>query len=181
MARAIIAPDVQAASTIQVFEKSDTDLQGFIGELSAQIDAVNAGDMTRAEAILIAQAHTLNELFNTLARRAASNMGEYLNAAERYLRLALKAQSQCRATLETLSAVKHPPVVYARQANVTTGPQQVNNGVPSRTRETEIGQSKQSGDDSELLPDARASETESRINPPMETLGEIDGTKVARG
>jgi hypothetical protein len=181
MARAMMAPEVQAAATIQTFAKSDYDLQGFIDELSAQIDAVNAGDMKRAEGILITQAHTLNELFHALAHRAAMNMGEYFNAAERYMRLALKAQSQCRATLETLSAIKHPPVVYARQANIAHGHQQVNNGIPSRTRETEIGQSKQSGADSELLPDTRASETESGVDTPLETVGEIDRTKVGRG
>ena len=180
MARAMMAPEVQAAATIQTFAKSDYDLQGFIDELSAQIDAVNAGDMKRAEGILITQAHTLNELFHALAHRAAMNMGEYFNAAERYMRLALKAQSQCRATLETLSAIKHPPVVYARQANIAQN-QQVNNGIPSRTRETEIEQSKQSGADSELLPDTRASETESGVDTPLETVGEIDRAKVRRG
>jgi hypothetical protein len=60
------------------------------------------------------------------------------------MRLALKAQSQCRATLETLSVVKNPPsVAFVRQANIANGPQQVNNGPPSaadasRARETEI-------------------------------------------
>ena len=44
------------------------------------------------------------------------------------MRLALKAQSQCRATLETLATIKNPPVVIARQANISSGPQQVNNG-----------------------------------------------------
>ena len=61
------------------------------------------------------------------------------------MRIALRAQSQCRAALETLAAIKNPPMVIAKQANVTTGPQQVNNGValgPSHTRENEFGQSK---------------------------------------
>jgi hypothetical protein len=146
--------------------------------LSAQVDAVHSGDMGRPEAMLITQAHTLNELFNNLTRRAASNMGEYMNAVETYLRLALKAQSQCRATLETLSAVKNPPVVYARQANIAQGHQQVNNGTTprreSRTRENETSQSKQSGDDSELLSDARTSQAESRIDPSLEAVGEVD-------
>ena len=39
------------------------------------------------------------------------------------MRIALKAQSQCRATLETLAAVKNLPVVFARQANIAQGPQ----------------------------------------------------------
>ena len=58
---------------------------------------------------------------------------------------ALKAQSQCRATLETLAAIKNPaPVAFVRQANIAHGPQQVNNGPQpaadgvSRARESEI-------------------------------------------
>ena len=62
-------------------------------------------------------------------------MGEYLEAMDRYLRLALKAQAQCRATIETLAAMKNPPVVFARQANISNGPQQVNNGQPPRAEE----------------------------------------------
>ena len=45
-----------------------------------------------------------------------------------YLRLALKAQAQSRATAEALAAIKQGPVVIARQANIAHGPQQVNNG-----------------------------------------------------
>lgn len=44
---------------------------------------------------------------------------------DRFTRLALKAQGQCRATVETLAAIKNPPVVFARQANIAHGPQQV--------------------------------------------------------
>lgn len=71
-------------------------------------------------------------------------MGEYLDAAETYMHLGLKAQSQCRATLETLAKIKNPaPVTFVRQANVAHGPQQVNNapqpatGEASRARESE--------------------------------------------
>lgn len=44
------------------------------------------------------------------------------------MRLALRAQNQARMTLETLSNIKNPPVIYAKQANIAHGPQQVNNG-----------------------------------------------------
>jgi hypothetical protein len=42
-------------------------------------------------------------------------------------------------TLETLATIKNPPVVFARQANIAQGPQQVNNQMmpaaePSRGR-----------------------------------------------
>jgi hypothetical protein len=94
-----------------------------------QIDEVNNGNMKRPEAILLAQAHTLDELFNNLARRA--HKVQSLKQYEMDLRLALKAQSQCRATLETLAAIKNPPVIFAKQANISNGHQQINNGVQS--------------------------------------------------
>jgi hypothetical protein len=49
------------------------------------------------------------------------------------MRLALRAQGQCRATLETLAAIKNPPVVFARQANINNGGQQQVNNAPAPT------------------------------------------------
>jgi hypothetical protein len=79
--------------------------------------------------MLAIQAHTLDTIFNELARRSWSNVnGGYVEAGERYMRLALKAQSQSRATIETLSEMKNPkPVAFVQQANIANGPQQVNN------------------------------------------------------
>jgi len=105
--------------------------------LKESLAPIKAGDLSGAETMLAAQAAALNAMFGELARRSALNMGEYLDASERYMRLALKAQGQCRATLETLAAIKNPPVVFARQANINNGGlQQVNNGaqpVPAAT------------------------------------------------
>ncbi len=100
-----------------------------IGELSKKTRAVHKGNLQDAETLLTAQAFALDAIFMSLARRAQLNMGEYIDAADRYMRLALKAQGQCRATLETLANIKNPPVVVARQANIAHGPQQVNNTV----------------------------------------------------
>ena len=51
----------------------------------------------------------------------------------------IKAQSQCRATLETLAAVKNPqPVAFVQQANIAHGPQQVNNGAAEASRAGKI-------------------------------------------
>jgi hypothetical protein len=96
--------------------------------LRDRVRAVNSRNLTDPEATLVAQAHTLDVLFAHLTRRAVLNMGHALNATETYFRLALKAQSQCRATLQTLADIKNPPTIFARQANITNGPQQVNNG-----------------------------------------------------
>ena len=58
-------------------------------ELQRQVDAVNGGNMTRAEGMLVAQAHTRDELFNNLARRAHGQ--EHLLQYETHFRRALKA------------------------------------------------------------------------------------------
>ena len=105
------------------------------------VTAVSGGNLASAEKMLMAQAVALNTIFSELARRSALNMGEHLDASERYMRLALKAQGQCRATLQTLADIKNPrPVSFVNQANITTGPQQVNNGLahaPAGNSQTE--------------------------------------------
>lgn len=182
-AATVSTPEVRAGVTVDSFSKTfgDTDLGALIGELQKQSKRVHDGDLKRAESMLITQAHVLDAIFNELARRSAMNMGEYLEATERYMRLALKAQTQCRATLETLATVKNPPVVFAKQANIANGPQQINNGQPAPACEkTVIEQTQLSRGDDELLPDTRASQAESRINPALETLGEIDRAEVRR-
>jgi hypothetical protein len=62
------------------------------------------------------------------------------------LRLAFKAQGQCRSTFETLALMKNPPV-FARNANIANGPQQVNtqtviNGPASRAAISEAAPTK---------------------------------------
>ena len=132
IAKMLIKPSLQAAFTIHEWENT-SDAVSIMDVLSKQIHEVNQGNMNQAEAMLLAQAHTLDALFNNLARRAKNQ--QYLNQLEINLRLALKAQSQCRATLETLSAIKNPPVVIAKQANISNGHQQINNGVPATRTE----------------------------------------------
>lgn len=84
-----------------------------------------AGDLAIASRLLASQAITLDAMFTELARRAALNMSEYVNAAERYGRLALKAQSNCRATLETLAKLHQPREQTVRHVHVNEGGQAV--------------------------------------------------------
>lgn len=114
-----------------------------LAALHATAGRVQGGDLSHAEAMLQAQSVALNAVFTSLAKRSAES--DYMDHVERFLRLALKAQSQCRANIETLALLKNPPsAVFAKQANIAHGPQQVNNGPAStsRTRESETGQSR---------------------------------------
>jgi hypothetical protein len=101
--------------------------------LQSGVGAVNGGDLSAVEGLLSVQIVALNAMFGEMARRAALNMGQHIDAADRYMRLALRAQSQCRATAETLAVIKAGPPIFAHQANVAHGPQQVNNSATSPT------------------------------------------------
>lgn len=183
LARTALRPSVRGGITIcQLTEKLlPANLDKLIAELSTQAKLAIDGNLGRAEATLAVQAHTLDAIFNELARRAALNMGEYLNACELYMRLALKAQSQCRATLETLAAIKNPaPVAFVRQANIAHGPQQVNNATPaqpSRARESQNQPSKLLEQQSEERLDNPTSATTSRADSQLESVEALNRTE----
>lgn len=154
LARLVIHPAANAAVVMQKFCSpfGEQDLSSLVTALNEATGQIEAGNLIPVEAMLFNQAHALQAVFMNLARRAAANMGEHMSATESYMRLALKAQSQCRATLETLAAIKNPPTIFARQANINNGgQQQVVNGAqaqgggspaPAPARETQPEQSK---------------------------------------
>lgn len=102
------------------------DLTEIVAALYRETEKTQANDLSGVEARLTAQAATLDALFLRLLTRATGNMGQFLKAGEIYMRLALRAQAQSRATMETLALVKNPPV-FARQANIATTQQVTNN------------------------------------------------------
>ena len=183
LARTVLRPEIQAATAIAQYGKAygDLDLTALVNALDEQTSAVDQGDLARGEAMLTAQAHTLDAIFNNLARRAEN--AEYMDNLDRYLKLALRAQSQCRATWEALATIKNPPVMgYVRQANIAHGPQQVNNEVtgsqePSRTGENQNPQNKLMEHKNGEWLDPGATGTTSGADPEMATVGEVDGTK----
>ena len=103
------------------------------------------------------------------------------------MRIALKAQSQCRATLETLAQIKNPPVVFARQANIAQGPQQVNNGMTpageprAGAGETEKPQNKLLEAQHGERVDFGAPGAAVGSDPELATVGGGDGAEVRRG
>ncbi len=130
--------EVQLSSTILNTITTQSFLNSFAGEvdlteavtvMQEKSDKVIAGNLNEIESTLAAQVVSLNAIFSTLAKRSANNMGHELKTVEIYMRLALKAQAQCTRTAEVLAAIKNPPVVFAKQANIAQGHQQVNNGI----------------------------------------------------
>lgn len=136
-----------------------TDLTETINVMRDKVIKVNDGDLTELEATLTAQTVTLDTMFNELARRAVANMGTHMQVTESYMRLALKAQSQCARTIEVLANMKNPPIVYAKQMNVANGNQQVNNG-------------------NNLTTTHAPAHTGKIINPPNELLSEMNNATM---
>lgn len=87
-------------------------------ELHEQLKAVRGGKLGSVYNMLAAQAVSLDALYAEMMRRAIMNLGEYPDAVERYTRLALKAQSQSRATLEALAKMHQPREQTVRHVHV---------------------------------------------------------------
>nr|WP_295672194.1 hypothetical protein [Sphingomonas sp.] len=132
MARKLLEPHLRHALTASAFagkvlggDIKAPGIMDFVDHVQKAAGKAEAGDLAIASRLLASQAITLDAMFTELARRAALNMGEYINAAESYGRLALKAQSNCRATLGTLAKLHQPREQTVRHVHVNEGGQAV--------------------------------------------------------
>lgn len=98
------------------------DAAAIVDQRSAQ--AVS-GDLSFASATLASQAMTCDLMFAEFARRAADHLGTNIEVVERYARLAMKAQSNCRTTLEALTKLHQPREPTVRHVHVGNGGQAV--------------------------------------------------------
>jgi hypothetical protein len=126
---------VLSAVTLKRYSNAGDDLEvaDLVTEMRKAGGEVVAGDMGRVERMLVNQAITLDAIFNNMAQRSGKQ--DSFKGIEVLMRLALKAQAQARSTAEALALLKNP-MPYIKQANMTTGPQQVNNtyaGTPSHS------------------------------------------------
>jgi hypothetical protein len=177
----------QATAAVLPFSKwaGELDANKYLDGLNKKLELIQGGDTKHIEAMLYGQAVALEAIFSSLAQRAAVNVGEHMKAAELYLRLALKAQSQSRATLQALAEVKNPrPVAFVQQANFANGPQQVNNGAPEKFKTEQNEQipgqlpDNQGGLTHELV--ARTKGQAIGRNSSMEALGALHGAQDGR-
>ena len=175
-AKLMLHPAAAAAVASTEYLKSfgEPDVAALMHGLKESMAQVHEGNMKGAESMLIGQAHALQAIFMHLAGRSARC--STMKQTEMDMRLALKAQAQCCRTLEVLATMKNPPMILARQANVTTGPQQINNGTPTAGMSPACGDAKPI--QNELLErnhverlDAGAQSKASTGHPEMETMG----------
>jgi len=189
MALVLLDPAVVAGCFLADQHKGQPNLEikAFVAELRQHADAVKHCDLSRGEEMLTAQAHSLDSLFYSMANRSADNSRQgYLQAAEIYMKLAMRAQSQCRSTWEAIAEIKNPrQVAFVKQANMGHNVQ-VNNGSPStlspsRAEKPEITPNKVlEANDGERL-DTGAQSAAVGANQELETLGAINRAEVEGG
>ncbi|WP_144037225.1 hypothetical protein [Sphingomonas sp. TZW2008] len=123
LARSEIVPDTRhAVAGVNASSDLFGGTRGALGDavevMRDACDAVAGGDLSLLSRTLAAEALTLDATFTQMMRRAALNMAQYPDAADRYMRLAMKAQGQVRATVETLARMHQPREQTVRHIHV---------------------------------------------------------------
>lgn len=185
LARSGIEPSVVALTAIGGYQvtvpKEHLHFSALQTALDQQSAAVQAGDFSRPEAMLTVHAHTLDAVFHNLLIRAQRSMDAGQNAAaETFMRMALKAQSQCRTSIEALAEIKFPKsATFIRQTNIAQQ-QQVNNGATPAAGSTARPQEKNVTPTNELLEathgerlDTGTTSKAGGSNPQLETVGAV--------
>jgi len=165
------------AVVVTEFSKSymgdDVSLTRCMEALRQKTEALHGNDMNNMETLLMSQALALDTMFAALARRAKLTLDHHIDMGDKVLRLALKAQSQCRTTLETLANIKNPqPYIQHNRAQY----QQVNNGgimppetPPARENQKQTNELLDAPNDPERL-DFSATQTPIKTDQTMETV-----------
>lgn len=183
VAAAAASPSVNAAIVMDAYQGNtagDVNLMALVESLQESTDKTKAGDLSNLEAMLIGQATALQTMFTSLAKRASHQ--EYLTQYGVYMTLALKAQAQSRATISALVDLKYPKqaATFVKQANMTTGPQQVNNGaVASRMEKIESEPNKLLEADHGQRLDIGAQAAAGRANQGVEAVGAVHRAEIA--
>lgn len=171
-----LSSNVLNTLTTEAFTKSvlgEIDFTEAVAVMKEKSEKIIAGDLSELESTLSAQVVSLNAIFTALARRAMNS--EYLNQVETNLRLALKAQAQCASSIAVLATLKNPPIVFAKQANIAHGHQQINNNQPATHAGKTINSSNELlSEDNNATLDTRGTIEASGANQELAALETVD-------
>lgn len=102
---AIVARNLSNGLFGERFQPSTDDMAKVVAEIASRARSGEMGDMVD---VLSSQVVAVNAMFARMMGKATENMGHHLEATDRYFRLAMKAQAQTRATVETLAKMLSP-------------------------------------------------------------------------
>jgi hypothetical protein len=186
-ARSILAPCTVAANIIQnlyrdaetIFEGEKAqglDFHALQAELEGRCVSLINGDMSRVEAMLMGQAHSLQAISAFFAYKMAN--AEYMSTLEEYARLSFNAQNQCRQTLATLVELKNPKrATFIKQQNNAVN-QQINQR--ENPKNTEYPANKILEEIPSERLDPRTPQAAIGVNQEVEAMGENHRTKDGR-
>ena len=110
------------------FVNGGSNIQALAEVSTEQALKIGSGDLYSLEHMLLSQATALQAMFVDLALRAKRQ--DRYDGIQIMTTLALKCAAQSRQAVTALAELHQPrSVMFAKQANVSSGPQQVNNGV----------------------------------------------------
>jgi hypothetical protein len=162
----------------------DVSPQTLAALLNDQVQAISSGDLSQLEKLLLSQAIALQSMFVDLASKAREQTTR--DNLQVVTSLALKSAAASRQAITALADLRMPKsVMFAKQANVTSGPQQINNGViPTAGAARAEGFADRQN---ELLEaqhgqglDTGTSGTPGRTDPVLAAVGAVDGANVGR-
>ena len=172
----ITDPSVLGSGAIASIMDSDNNSQATNAAqegVEETLSKVKSGNLEDLEAILVNQVYVLNGLFNQLVMQGKASLNEPAvmrslpNHPKTMLNVALKAQTQCRATVQTINELKNPK-------KTTFIKNQLNN--VKMELESRIEQLEDTEHGSKKL-DYRTEATAITVNSELEALEVIDGSK----
>lgn len=118
---------VMAAFTISDIHQNNLDIETLFHDLQEKAENAINGGIKDVEKMLLMQAHTLNNLFYNMIKKAAHS--QFIDQLQVYSDAAFKAQKECRKTLGLIADLKNPRrATFIKQQNNALN-QQVNNKV----------------------------------------------------
>lgn len=84
------------------FGSEQPDLTETVEIMAEACEKVRGDDLSDQRDLLTSQAMALDAIFTIMVARSENNLKDHFTAAERFMRMALKAQAQCRTTIEAL-------------------------------------------------------------------------------
>ena len=132
---------------------------------------VKSGNLEDLEAILVNQVYVLNGLFNQLVMQGKASLTDPAvvrslpNHPKTMLNVALKAQTQCRATVQTIKELKNPKKTTFIKNQLNNVKMELEERIEQLEETTEHGSKKLDGE---------TEATAIKVNSEMETLEVID-------
>ncbi|WP_123906238.1 hypothetical protein [Sphingorhabdus sp. YGSMI21] len=84
------------------FSGEQPDLTETVDIMAEACAKVRTNDLSDQRDILTSQAMALDAIFTAMVLRSENNLKDYFDASQRFMRMAMKAQAQCRTTIEAL-------------------------------------------------------------------------------